>query len=203
MSGLLVVVAGPSGVGKGTVLAGVLSRLPDAEKSVSATTRRPRPGEVDGRHYHFVDDDEFADLVARDAFLEHAEYARNRYGTLADAVVERLEAGAVVVLEIEVQGAAQVAARAPGALRIFLAPPDMDELRRRLASRGTEDAGQVQRRLARAEFELAAADAFDHVVVNDDPAAAADRVVTLIEAARHESGRADPTELDAGAPPRG
>lgn len=191
MSGLLVVVAGPSGVGKGTVLEGVLEALPEAEKSVSATTRDPRPGEVDGVHYHFVDPDRFAELAADDAFLEHAKYARNQYGTLADAVAARLEAGAVVILEIEVQGAAQVAARAPHALRIFLAPPDMEELRRRLASRGTEDAHQVRRRLDRADVEMAAAHHFHHVVVNDDPARAAARVVELVEAAR----------VDAVAPP--
>lgn len=196
MSGLLVVVAGPSGVGKGTVLDGVLAALPAAEKSVSATTRRPRPGEVDGVHYHFVDRGRFAELVDADAFLEHAEYARNHYGTLADAVAARLDDGAVVILEIEVQGAAQVAARAPHALRIFLAPPDMEELRRRLASRGTEDAGQVRRRLDRAAAEMAAAADFDHVVVNDDPARAATEVVALVEAAR-----ADAVDPPAGPRP--
>lgn len=184
MSGLLVVVAGPSGVGKGTVLAGVLAALPDAEKSVSATTRAPRPGERDEEHYHFVDATEFARLVADDAFLEHAQFAGHWYGTLRAAVAERLAAGRVVILEIEVQGAAQVATRVPRALRIFLAPPHMDELRRRLSDRGTEDDAQVEARLERARVELAAADGFDHVVVNDDPVRAAREVVELVRQAR-------------------
>lgn len=184
MSGLLVVVAGPSGVGKGTVLDRVLAALPEAEKSVSATTRQPRPGEVDGEHYHFVDGERFAQLVAQGAFLEHAVYAGESYGTLADAVARRRDDGAVVVLEIEVQGAAQVAERAPGALRIFLAPPSREELRRRLCSRGTESDEQVQRRMSRADVELAAAGDFHHVVVNDDPERAAAAVVRLVESAR-------------------
>lgn len=184
MTGLLVVVAGPSGVGKGTVLDGVLAALPDAEKSVSATTRAPRPGEVDGRHYHFVDFDRFEELVAADAFLEHARYADHCYGTLAEAVARRRDAGAVVILEIEVQGAAQVGRRAPDALQIFLAPPDRRELRRRLQSRGTESPGQVARRMDRADVELASADEFDHLVVNDDPVRAAADVVALITDAR-------------------
>ncbi|MBY5164024.1 guanylate kinase [Salsipaludibacter albus] len=186
MSGLLVVVAGPSGVGKGTVLGGVMDVLDEAEKSVSATTREPRPDEREGVHYHFVEPDEFARLVAADAFLEHAQFAGHWYGTLRTAVAERLARGRVVILEIEVQGAAQVAERVPEALRIFLAPPDMDELRRRLAARGTEDDAQVEARLDRARVELAAADSFDHVVVNDQPDRAVAEVVELIERARRD-----------------
>ncbi len=215
MSGLLVVVAGPSGVGKGTVLEVVLAALPDAEKSVSATTRDPRPGEVDGVHYHFVDTDRFDELVNEDAFLEHARYADHCYGTLADAVARRRDAGAVVILEIEVQGAAQVARRAPDALRIFLAPPDRDELHRRLRSRGTESDRQVRRRMDRADVELAAADEFDHVVVNHDPARAGAEVVALVKAARRrladdrgdggdegdEHGRVDEPHREAMEPP--
>lgn len=187
MSGLLAVVVGPSGVGKGTVVGEVLTLLPDAETSVSVTTRAPRPGEVDGVHYHFVDDQEFDRLVADDAFLEHAEYAGQRYGTLGAAVAERRDDGAVVILEIEVQGADQVATRAPDAVRVFLAPPDLDELRRRLTSRGTESSGQVAARMDRAEVELASADDFDHVVVNDDPGRAAEEVAALLRAARAET----------------
>lgn len=204
MNGLLVVVAGPSGVGKGTVLDGVLAALPDAEKSVSATTRDPRPGEVDGVHYHFVDPHRFDELVAEDAFLEHARYAGQCYGTLADAVARRRDAGAVVILEIEVQGAAQVARRAPDALRIFLAPPDREELHRRLQSRGTESDRQVRRRMDRADVELAAAHEFDHEVVNDDPADAAAEVVALIEGARRRADdRADEREHGRGRPAAG
>lgn len=205
MSGLLVVVAGPSGVGKGTVLDRVLAEVPAAEKSVSVTTRGPRPGEEDGVHYHFVDEARFADLVERDAFLEHATYAGQSYGTLVDAVADRRDAGAVVVLEIEVQGAAQVATRAPDALRIFLAPPSRAELRRRLRSRGTESDEQVRRRMARADVELEAADEFDHVVVNDDPARAAAELVSLVRVARDRAhaGTDPPQRADPGADPRG
>lgn len=193
MSGLLVVVAGPSGVGKGTVLDRVLTEVADAEKSVSVTTRGPRPGEVDGEHYHFVSPATFADLVDQGAFLEHATYAGASYGTLAGAVADRRDDGAVVVLEIEVQGAAQVAERAPDALRIFLAPPTREELRRRLRSRGTESADQMRRRMARADVELAASGDFDHVVVNDDPARASAEIVDLVRAARGRRAAAGPT----------
>lgn len=184
MIGLLVVFAGPSGVGKGTVLRHVLAAVPDAETSVSVTTRAARPGEVDGRHYHFVDPETFQRLVDDDAFLEHAVFAGHHYGTLRDAVAERLDAGAVVILEIEVQGAAQVAERAPEALRIFLAPPSMEELAARLARRGTETDAQAEQRLALATAEIAEAGHFHHVVVNRDPREAAREVVTLIRAAR-------------------
>lgn len=166
--GLLVVIAGPSGVGKGTVHARVREALPDAVLSVSATTRPARPGEVDGVHYHFVDRPGFEAMVAADDLLEWAEYAGNLYGTPRGPAEAAVADGKVVVLDIEVQGALQVRAHSTGALLVFLAPPSFAELERRLRSRGTEDDAAVAARLDAARRELAQADLFDVVVVNDD-----------------------------------
>lgn len=184
MTGLLVVLAGPSGVGKGTVLGHVLDRVDDAEVSVSATTRPPRPGEVDGREYHFLDRDTFERMVDEGGFLEWAEYAGNLYGTPAATVKERLAMGRVVCLEIEVQGAAQVRALDPGALLVFLAPPSRDELERRLRARGTEDEATIRERLRVADEEMARADEFDLVITNDDVGRAGAAVIDGILAAR-------------------
>lgn len=182
--GLLVVLAGPSGVGKGTVLRCVLERLPGAELSVSATTRTPRPGEVDGRDYHFLSPRAFELLAAEGGFLEWAEYLGRRYGTPRAQVHDRVAAGAVVVLEIEVQGARQVRAQVPDAVLVFLAPPSLDELERRLRDRGTESDEQVARRLDTARRELRQRDAFDRVVVNDDVERACDEIVTYLTGLR-------------------
>lgn len=189
--GLLVVVAGPSGVGKGTVHARVRAALPDALLSVSVTTRTPRPGERDGIDYRFVDDATFEEMAAGGELLEWATYAGNRYGTPRAPVLEAVAAGEVVVLDIEVQGATQVKARVPDALLVFLRPPNLEELERRLRGRGTEDDAAVARRLTTAREELAAADLFDVQVVNDDLDACVDEVLVAIEAARAVS-RADP-----------
>ena len=183
--GLLVVIAGPSGVGKGTVHARVRSLLPDAVLSVSATTRAPRDGEVDGIHYHFVSPERFQQLIDDDALLEWAEYAGNRYGTPAEPVATAVAAGHVVVLDIELQGALQVREQDPGALLLFLAPPSFSELERRLRARGTEDPAALDRRLARAREELDEAHRFDVTVVNDDLDRCVAEVVAIIEQARH------------------
>ena len=182
--GLLVVVAGPSGVGKGSVHGRLRQSLPDVTLSVSATTRSPRPGELDGADYHFVDRGTFEAMAADGRLLEWAEYAGNLYGTPRAPVEEAIAEGRVVLLEIEVQGALQVKERVPDALLVFLVPPSVEELERRLAGRGTEDAATVARRLGVAQRELAAKDAFDHVVVNDDLERCVAEVRDLIEQAR-------------------
>ena len=183
--GLLVVIAGPSGVGKGTVHARLRQRLADTELSVSATTRPPRPGERDGVDYHFVTAERFDELIATDALLEWAEYAGHRYGTPRVPVDAAVAAGRVVLLDIELQGALQVRDHDPDALLVFLLPPSFAELEHRLRSRGTESDAAVERRLARAREELAAAYRFDIEVVNDDLERCVDEVMAAVAAARN------------------
>lgn len=182
--GLVVVISGPSGVGKGSVHAGLHGLLDGLETSVSATTRAPRPGERDGVAYHFVDDVTFDRMVATDALLEWAEYAGSRYGTPRTPLEEAVAQGRTVLLEIEVQGALQVRARLPEALLIFLVPPAFDELERRLRDRGTEDEAKILARLEVARGEMSSQDAFDHVVINDDLDRATIEVAGLITRAR-------------------
>jgi guanylate kinase len=168
------VITGPSGVGKGTLISKLLERVPGLELSVSATTREPREGEVDGRDYHFLTAEEFDRRIEREDFLEFATYSGNRYGTLRSEVRRRLDAGHSVVLEIEVQGARQVRAAMRESVQVFIAPPDPDVLRQRLESRGADSAAAIDARLEVAEQELAAQDEFAYRVVNADlePAAA-------------------------------
>ncbi len=161
------VITGPSGVGKGTLIRGLMERLPQLQMSVSATTRPARAGERDGVDYHFLTPDAFERHVSGGDFVEHADYAGRRYGTLRSELDERVAAGMPVVLEIEVQGARQVRAAMPEALQVFIAPPSPDALRARLVGRGTDDAAEVERRLRVAEDELQAQPEFAHVVVND------------------------------------
>lgn len=182
--GLLVVVAGPSGVGKGTVHARVRAALADAVLSISATTRRPRASEVDGVDYHFVDQQRFQELIDAGELLEWAEYAGHRYGTPRQPVVAATEAGKVVVLDIELEGALQVKQQDPDALLVFLLPPSFEELERRLRARGTESDVTVQQRLERARTELASADRFDVQVVNDDLDRCVEEVLQAIRQAR-------------------
>jgi guanylate kinase len=175
------VLAGPTAVGKGTVAECVRREHPDIWVSVSVTTRSPRPDEVDGVHYDFIEDGEFDRLVQQDELLEWAVVHRAaRYGTRRSAVQERLAAGQPVLLEIDLQGARQVKERMPDALMVFLAPPSMAELERRLLRRGTEDAEERARRLETAAVEMAAEQEFDVTIVNDDVSTACAELVELI-----------------------
>ncbi len=179
------VITGPSGVGKGTLIRELLSRVPDLELSVSATTRAPREGEENGRDYHFLTPEEFERRVEEKDFLEWATYSGHRYGTLRSEVERCLEHGRSVVLEIEVQGAQQVRAAKPDSVQIFIAPPDPAVLRERLIGRGTDSTEAIDERLKVAEQELAAQDDFDHQIVNDDISRAS---AELIEVVRSELG---------------
>jgi guanylate kinase len=177
----LTVLAGPTAVGKGTVSADVRARYPQVWLSVSVTTRAPRPGEVDGVHYSFVDDDEFDAMVAGGRLLEWAlVHGRHRYGTPREPVLEHLAAGQPALLEIDLAGARQVRATMPDARFVFLAPPSWEELVRRLVGRGTEGEAERERRLATARVEMAAAPEFDHVIVNDDVHRATDELVQVM-----------------------
>jgi len=179
--GRLVVVSGPSGVGKGTVVAEACRHRPDLRVSVSATTRAPREGEVDGVNYHFLSRRDFKDRIDHGDMLEYAEFAGNLYGTPRTEVLKALSDGATVVLEIELQGARQVKAVMPDALTVFLEPPSMFELAARLRSRGTEDADEIDRRLRVAEAEMAAAPEFDVRIVNADVQQTAQRLLRLLD----------------------
>ena len=185
----LTVLSGPSGVGKSTVVAELSRTCPQIWISVSVTTRRPRPGEVDGREYHFVDDDEFDRLIASGALLEWARFAGYRYGTPREPLNERLEAGVCCLLEIDVAGARQVRRAAPDARLVFLAPPSWDELVRRLTGRGTEPAAVLERRLSAAAGELAAAGEFDVTLVNTSVQDVCRQLVALMEQCDLPSGR--------------
>jgi guanylate kinase len=176
----LTVLSGPSGVGKGSVVAEIRRHHPEVWLSVSVTTRLPRPGEVDGREYWFVDRAGYDAMVASGELLEHAEFAGNGYGTPRGPLQDRLADGRPALLEIELQGARQVRSSMPAARFVFLAPPSWDELRRRLVGRGTEDEGTIRRRLDAAVVELAAEKEFDVTVVNDRVERAAKELVELL-----------------------
>ena len=195
----LTVLSGPSGVGKSTVVAELSRTCPQIWISVSVTTRPPRPGEVNGREYHFVDNGEFDRLVASGALLEWAQFAGNRYGTPREPLEQQLEAGVSCLLEIDLAGARQVKRAEPDARLVFLAPPSWDELVRRLAGRGTEPAEVLERRLATARQELAAADEFEVTLVNTSVEDVCRQLVALIDNCdlrKAERGR------DSGPPSR-
>ena len=161
------IISGPSGVGKSTVLSALLEKRPNVYFSVSATTRDPRPGELDGIHYHFMDVDSFRKWIAMDQFLEYAEYVGNFYGTPKRFVDEAMDQGKDVILDIEVQGAIQVTSKRPDTVRIFIAPPSWAELERRLTERGTDSKDKIQKRLLRAKVEFQTAHTYDYFVIND------------------------------------
>jgi guanylate kinase len=181
------VITGQSGVGKGTLIRSLRDRIPELELSVSATTRAPRPGEVDGVDYHFLDDAEFERRVQAGEFVEHATYSGRRYGTLRAELERRLRDGHPVVLEIEVQGARQVRRTMPEALQVFIAPPSRDALRARLVGRGTDDLAQVDARLRTADAELEAQGEFAEVVVNDRLEDAVDELTGIVRKALQAS----------------
>ena len=180
--GKLLVISGPSGAGKSTVVFKAIEGRDDVCFSTSATTRAPRPGEVDGREYFFVSFERFQEMVRRDELLEHAEFVSNCYGTPRAYVEEKLSAGMNVVLDIEVQGARQVREKMPEAILIFVIPPSLEELERRLRGRGTDTEEAIRGRLARARQEYREADFYDYLIVNDDAEAAAGRFRAILEA---------------------
>lgn len=183
-NGKLYVFTGPSGTGKGTILSHVLKQDKRLFLSVSATTRAPREGETHGKHYYFLDKQTFEDKINKGEFLEHAQYVGNYYGTLEQPVNEQLKSGNDVVLEIEVQGAMQIHEKRPDAVMIFVAPPSIEELERRLIGRGTENAEKIAARMKTAEEELKQSDKFDYIIVNDDLDCAIADLLAILRAER-------------------
>lgn len=178
----LTVIAGPTAVGKGTVVRHLLEFHPEILLSVSATTRSPRAGEVDGVDYYFVSHEEFDQMIANDELLEYAVvHLKNKYGTPRGPVEKALSEGKQIILEIDIQGAEQVKASMPDANLVFIAPPSLEELKKRLAGRATETPEEIEIRLKTAEVELASQDSFDHVVINTDVAECAQEVLDLMQ----------------------
>ncbi|MGV2828882.1 guanylate kinase [Myxosarcina sp. GI1(2024)] len=167
-TGKLIAIVGPSGVGKGTIVRSLQQRHPEIYLSVSATTRQPRPGEVEGKDYYFLSKSEFEEAIAAGEFLEWAKYAENYYGTPKTKVAEQIERGKLVLLEIELAGAREIAQSFPNALRIFILPPSLEELERRIRNRGKNSEESIAKRLTIARTELAAKDEFDVQIVNQD-----------------------------------
>ena len=182
-NGQLIVLSGPSGSGKSTVIKKLMEKRGNIHFSVSYTTRQPREGEVDGVSYNFVDRTEFERMISNHEFLEHAEYSGNCYGTSLKVIEEKQAAGMDVMLDIEVQGAANVRAKCPGAVLVFIVPPTYEELERRLRGRGTDPEDVIQKRLARALEEIKEVGMYDYLVVNDDVSAAAAELDAIMTAA--------------------
>ena len=180
--GKLIVVSGPSGAGKTATITGAMEKRGDICFSVSVTTRNPRPGEVDGKDYFFISEQQFLEMIDRDELLEHAVYVGNRYGTPKGYVQQMLDEGKNVVLDIEVQGAKQVHESMPEAVMIFLIPPSLEELRRRLTNRGTETEEKIRERLQRARQEYAETDIYQYIIINDKLDMAIDELCSIITA---------------------
>ena len=171
---------GPSGVGKGTLIKRLKELVPGLRLSISATTRQPRPGEVDGVHYHFLTPESFQQRIDDQLFIEHADYAGNRYGTLRSEIDRSSSDSSAILLEIELQGARQIRKTVPDAVQIFIAPPSFEALKSRLTGRGTDSQEQIQRRLVLAKEEMAAASEFEHVIENDSLELAAAELAKLV-----------------------
>ena len=182
-AGKLVVISGPSGAGKSSIVFKTMEKREDLCFSISVTTRKARPGEQDGREYFFIDQQRFDEMVAADELLEHAVYVSNSYGTPRQYVEDKLAAGMNVILDIEVQGARQVNDKVKDAVKIFIIPPSLEELKRRLVNRGTDTPEAIEARLVRARQEYKEADFYDHIIVNDDLETAAEEFSAIITAA--------------------
>lgn len=178
--GKVFIISAPSGTGKGTVISKILELCGGVEMSVSATTRKPREGEADGKHYHFLSMEQFDEMIENDQFLEYATYAGNKYGTPLPPIIEKTSEGIHIILEIEVQGFKQVKSKMPEAVSIFIVPPSMEELERRLRSRGTDDEETIIKRLAIAKSELLVSEEYDYIVVNDVVDRAANEIINII-----------------------
>jgi len=179
--GKLIVISAPSGTGKGTVIGELLKLRPEFVFSVSATTRSPRPGEKDGVDYHFLTQDRFREMISNDEFLEYAQYVGEYYGTPVKPIRECVDSGGTIILDIEVQGAKQVMSKVPDAITIFIVPPNMEELERRLRGRGTDSEKKLAARLERACQELNEKSHYNYTVVNDNVSRAADEILSIID----------------------
>ena len=187
--GILIVVSGFSGSGKGTIMKELLKQYDNYALSISATTRNPRPGEEDGREYFFKTVEDFEKMIAKDDLIEYAMYVGNYYGTPKAYVEEQMQAGKDVILEIEIQGAMKIKEQFPESLLLFVTPPSAEELQKRLVGRGTETADVIAQRLSRAYEESEGMDAYDYIVVNDDLDVCAAEVQKFVEAAKNEPSR--------------
>jgi len=187
--GLLIVISGASGTGKGTVCKKILADLPEVAYSISATTRKPRSGEIDGREYYFLSVEDFKSWIAEEKFLEYAEVYGNFYGTPLNKIEERLNRGEDILLEIDVQGALNVKKKCPEGVYIFLLPPSLEELKRRIEGRGTENPESLSRRLKNAVAEIKIGLKYDYVVVNDSIDVAAEKIKAILTAERLKVAR--------------
>jgi len=177
----LIILTGPSGVGKGTVIKEILGKEKNFWLSISATTRKPRKGEKDGENYYFLNQEKFKEMIEQNLFLEWAQFAGNYYGTPLSSVNEKIKKGFTVLLEIEVEGAKQIKEKFPNSLSIFLLPPDKEELERRIRKRGTEEEEAIQKRLSRANYEISASNQFDFALTNKNVDETAKRIIKLIK----------------------
>lgn len=193
--GFLIVLSGPSGVGKNTLMNRVIPRIPNLQYSVSATTRPPRSGEVDGVDYFFVSDEEFDRMIAEDEFLEWAEFVGNRYGTPRTFVEEQIQQGRTVIMDVDIQGALQIKQKMSDAVLVFLLPPTWEELRNRLNKRGKDPMEAIIKRLERSVEELKFIVDYDYFIINDHLDKAAERLITIINAERYRVARADLEEM--------